>query len=59
MLTLSTRNVMAKGNIGIAINHTGSVGTSFRQLFYKRKNPAVILSAGEQKVIAFQILLLK
>ena len=41
-----------KGNFGIAVNHTGSAGTSFRQLFIKGKNPAVILSEGEQKIIA-------
>lgn len=41
-----------KGNFGIAINHTGTLGTSYRQLFIKGKNPSAILSEGEQKVIA-------
>jgi energy-coupling factor transporter ATP-binding protein EcfA2 len=41
-----------KGNFGILINHTGAGGTSFRQLLIKGKNPAVILSEGEQKIIA-------
>ncbi len=40
------------GNFGIEVNHTGSAGTSFRQLTLKGKNPAAILSEGEQKVIA-------
>lgn len=40
------------GNFGIEVNHTGSGGTSFRQLTLKGRNPAAILSEGEQKVIA-------
>ncbi len=40
------------GNFGIEVSHTGSAGTSFRQLTLKGRNPAVILSEGEQKVIA-------
>jgi energy-coupling factor transporter ATP-binding protein EcfA2 len=40
------------GNFGIVINHTGSAGTSFRQLNLKGKQPTDILSEGEQKVIA-------
>lgn len=40
------------GNLGIEINHTGSGGKSFRQLKIKGKVPNVILSEGEQKVIA-------
>ncbi|MCX2431111.1 AAA family ATPase [Pedobacter sp. GR22-10] len=40
------------GNFGIAINHTGSAGKSFRQLKLKGKNPNAVLSEGEQKVIA-------
>jgi energy-coupling factor transporter ATP-binding protein EcfA2 len=40
------------GNFGIEVSHTGSAGTSFRQLTLKGKNPAAILSEGEQKVIA-------
>jgi len=40
------------GNFGIEVSYTGSAGTSFRQLTLKGRNPAVILSEGEQKVIA-------
>lgn len=40
------------GNFGIEVSHTGSGGTSFRQLTLKGRNPAIILSEGEQKVIA-------
>ncbi len=40
------------GNFGIEVNHTGSEGTSYRQLSLKGKSPAAILSEGEQKVIA-------
>lgn len=40
------------GNFGIEINHTGSAGKSYRQLKIKGKNPNVVLSEGEQKVIA-------
>lgn len=40
------------GNFGIQVNHTGSAGKSYRQLKIKGKNPKVILSEGEQKVIA-------
>lgn len=40
------------GNFGIEINHTGSSGTSFRQLKLKNHNPSEILSEGEQKVIS-------
>ena len=38
--------------IGIEINHTGSAGTSYRQLFIKGKEPSKILSEGEQKIIS-------
>ena len=38
--------------IGIAINHTGSAGTSYRQLFLKGKEPSKIVSEGEQKIIS-------
>ena len=38
--------------IGIEINHTGSAGTSYRQLFLKGKEPSKILSEGEQKIIS-------
>lgn len=38
--------------IGIDINHTGSAGTSYRQLFLKGKEPSKILSEGEQKIIS-------
>lgn len=40
------------GNFGIDINHTGSAGKSYRQLKLKGRNPNVVLSEGEQKVIA-------
>lgn len=40
------------GNFGIDINHTGTAGKSYRQLKLKGKNPNVVLSEGEQKVIA-------
>lgn len=38
--------------IGIDITHTGSAGTSYRQLFLKGKEPSKILSEGEQKIIS-------
>ena len=41
-----------KGNFGISISHTGTAGTSFRQMFIANRNPSTILSEGEQKVIA-------
>lgn len=41
-----------KGDFGINVNHTGSGGTSFRQLTLKGKTPSDILSEGEQKVIS-------
>ena len=37
---------------GIDISHTGSDGTSYRQLFLKGKDPSKILSEGEQKIIS-------
>ncbi len=40
------------GNFGITINHTGSAGTSYRQMNLKGKQPTDILSEGEQKVIS-------
>lgn len=40
------------GSFGIVINHTGAGGTSYRQLFIEGKNPASVLSDGEQNVIA-------
>ncbi len=40
------------GKFGVDISHTGSGGTSYRQLTLKGKNPADVLSEGEQKVIA-------
>ena len=40
------------GNFGVEINHTGSAGRSYRQLKLKGRNPNVVLSEGEQKVIA-------
>jgi energy-coupling factor transporter ATP-binding protein EcfA2 len=44
--------VELNGNFGIEVSYTGSGGTSFRQLTLKGRSPAVILSEGEQKVIA-------
>jgi energy-coupling factor transporter ATP-binding protein EcfA2 len=44
--------IALNGNFGIEVSHTGSAGTSFRQLTLKGRNPAAILSEGEQKVIA-------
>lgn len=38
--------------IGIDISHTGSAGTSYRQLLLKGKEPSKILSEGEQKIIS-------
>jgi len=40
------------GNFGVEIAHTGSLGTSYRQLKLKNNSPSDILSEGEQKVIA-------
>lgn len=40
------------GDFGISITHTGSAGTSYRQLNLKGKQPTDILSEGEQKVIS-------
>jgi energy-coupling factor transporter ATP-binding protein EcfA2 len=40
------------GNFGIIVNHTGSAGSSYRQLSLKGNSPSAILSEGEQKVIA-------
>jgi recombinational DNA repair ATPase RecF len=40
------------GNFGISISHTGSLGSSFRQLNILSHNPSKILSEGEQKVIS-------
>lgn len=41
-----------KGNFDITINHTGAGGTSYRGLSLKGQTPSVVLSEGEQKVIA-------
>lgn len=40
------------GNFGITVSHTGSLGSSFRQLSILSYNPSKILSEGEQKVIS-------
>ncbi|MBC7389831.1 MAG: AAA family ATPase [Opitutaceae bacterium] len=40
------------GSFGIDISYTGSGGKSYRQLKLKGRNPNVVLSEGEQKVIA-------
>lgn len=50
--TFNQECIDLNGNFGIEVSHTGSGGTSFRQLTLKGKNPAAILSEGEQKVIA-------
>ncbi|WP_016989405.1 AAA family ATPase [Flavobacterium sp. ACAM 123] len=50
--TFNQECLYLNGNFGIEVNHTGSGGTSFRQLTLKGRNPAAILSEGEQKVIA-------
>lgn len=50
--TFNAECTALNGNFGIDISHTGSGGTSFRQLTLKGKNPSAILSEGEQKVIA-------
>ncbi|CAM4417727.1 AAA domain-containing protein [Pedobacter westerhofensis] len=44
--------VRLKGAFGINITHTGSAGTSFRQLSLKGRQPSDVLSEGEQKVIS-------
>jgi energy-coupling factor transporter ATP-binding protein EcfA2 len=50
--TFNQECLYLNGNFGIEVSYTGSAGTSFRQLTLKGRNPAVILSEGEQKVIA-------
>jgi energy-coupling factor transporter ATP-binding protein EcfA2 len=40
------------GNLGIDIVHTGSKGKSYRQFKINGNNPGIVLSEGEQKVIA-------
>lgn len=50
--TFNEECIALNGNFGIEVNHTGSEGTSFRQLTLKGRNPAAILSEGEQKVVA-------
>lgn len=50
--TFNQECIALNGNFGIEVSHTGSAGTSFRQLTLKGKSPAAILSEGEQKVIA-------
>jgi len=40
------------GNFGINITHSGSAGTSYRQLNLKGNQPTDVLSEGEQKVIS-------
>lgn len=44
--------VRLKGAFGINVTHTGSAGTSFRQLSLKGRQPSDVLSEGEQKVIS-------
>src|SRR5690606_4793725 len=43
---------MLSANFGVEINHTGSQGSSFRQLSYKNHSPSKVLSEGEQKVVS-------
>lgn len=50
--TFNQECLALNGNFGIEISHTGSGGKSYRQLKLKGNNPNVILSEGEQKVIA-------
>ena len=50
--TFNEECIKLNGNFGIEVTHTGSGGKSYRQLKLKGKNPNVILSEGEQKVIA-------
>lgn len=50
--TFNQECIHLNGNFGIDINHTGSGGTSYRQLTLKGKNPTAILSEGEQNIIA-------
>ncbi len=50
--TFNQECIDLNGNFGIEVIHTGSAGTSFRQLTLKGRNPSAILSEGEQKVIA-------
>ncbi|MDB5140523.1 MAG: hypothetical protein JWR12_2439 [Mucilaginibacter sp.] len=44
--------IRLKGAFGISVTHTGSAGTSFRQLTLKGRQPSDVLSEGEQKVIS-------
>lgn len=50
--TFNNECKILNGNFGIDISYTGSGGKSYKQLKLKGKNPNVILSEGEQKVIA-------
>jgi ABC-type transport system involved in cytochrome c biogenesis ATPase subunit len=50
--TFNEECIALNGNFGVNISHTGSGGKSYRQLKLKGNNPNIILSEGEQKVIA-------
>lgn len=52
VLLFSEECIKLNWNFGIEVNHTGSAGKSFRQLKLKWNTPNVVLSEGEQKVIA-------
>jgi recombinational DNA repair ATPase RecF len=51
-VTFNSECETLNGNFGIALNHSGTMGTSYRQLKYKDYYPSEILSEGEQKVIS-------
>ena len=50
--TFNAECLALKADFGVQINHTGTLGTSFKQLTYKNHTPSAILSVGEQKVIS-------
>jgi hypothetical protein len=50
--TFNTECLGLKGNFGVVIEHTGNLGTSYRQLKLKNRQPSEILSEGEQKVLS-------
>lgn len=52
ILTFEEECKKLNGNFGISISHTGSLGSSFRQLNILSYSPSKILSEGEQKVIS-------
>ncbi len=50
--TFNKECIALRADFGVDINHTGSLGTSFKQLRYKNYAPSAVLSVGEQKVIS-------